>query len=78
MSAVDDTATCIRKPYTELEKWMIAVIAGLVAFVIYSTRMFTASRQLFSGLADDSGCPSLAGLIVHTIVFILIIKLLMR
>lgn len=67
---------------TSKDKWMAAVIAAVLFFIIASPFLFSVTNSLTSlvGLhtVGETGCPNLGGLILHTIVFIVIIRILMR
>ena len=62
------------------EKWMISIMSGLLFFLIASPYLYSIVNELV-GLAGVStaknGCPNLAGLILHSIVFVLIVRLMM-
>jgi hypothetical protein len=70
------------KPYTSKDKWIISMIGGLMFLLISSPFLYEAVDALTSSfglnIADEKGCPNLGGLIVHTSVFILVTRLLMR
>jgi hypothetical protein len=67
---------------TDEQKWRISVLSGLIFLLLSSPLLyqFTSSIAECVGvkLANAVGCPSVAGLLVHTVVFILIVKLLMQ
>jgi hypothetical protein len=58
------------------------MIAGLLFLLIASPFLYNVVNNLTSSfgliLADKNGCPNLGGLLVHAIVFMLIVRLLMR
>jgi hypothetical protein len=70
------------KPYTSKDKWIVSLIAGLLFLLIASPFLFAAVNNMTSSfgltLASSQGCPNLAGLLVHGIFFMLIVRLLMR
>jgi len=70
------------KPYTNRDKWIVSLISGLLFLLIASPVMFSAVNELtrMFGLtiAGPGGCPNMAGLIVHTLVFVVIVRLMMR
>jgi hypothetical protein len=56
------------------EKFMTALLTGLVFFVIANPETFRLVRRVLgSRIATPNGCPSTIGLLVHTLVFILVI-----
>lgn len=70
------------KPYTSKDKWIISIIGGLLFILISSPFLYDAVNSLTYPLglkvADGEGCPTLAGLMIHTGVFTLITRVLMR
>jgi len=70
------------KPYTSKDKWIVSIIAGLLFLLIASPFLFSAVNSLTSSfgmtIASKDGCPNLGGLLLHSIVFMLIVRLLMR
>lgn len=59
------------------EKWWVSIIAGVVFAVVSSPWLYSITNQIFSGALSNGGGPTLQGLLLHTIVFILIIRLFM-
>ncbi len=76
------TSSACVKPYTSKDKWIVSMIGGLLFLLISSPFLYEAVDALTSTfglkIAGDQGCPNLAGLILHTSVFILVVRLLMR
>ena len=69
------------KPYTSKDKWIVSIIAGLLFLLIASPFLFNAVNSVTSSfglIIANSGCPNLGGLLLHAIVFMLIVRLLMR
>ena len=70
------------KPYTSKDKWIVAFVAALIFMLIASPFLYNVTNKvtLMFGLriADDGGCPLLSGLIVHGVLFLLIVRLLLR
>lgn len=70
------------KPYTSKDKWIISMIGGLMFLLISSPFLYEVVDALTSSfglsIADSKGCPNLGGLVIHTSVFILVTRLLMR
>jgi len=68
------------KSITESKKWMISLLSAFVFMVIASPQMYQLTGALFSKLnlvIEKNGCPNLTGLLLHTVVFAVIIRLLM-
>lgn len=67
---------------TNVDKWIIAVILGLVFALLAAPFTFRLTNALFSGFGvptmDGNGVPTLFGIALHALVFILIVRLLMH
>lgn len=70
------------KPYTSNDKWTISIVSGLLFLVIASPYGFnltnSVTRRLGLVIADGQGCPNLAGILLHGIVFVLLLRLMME
>ena len=70
------------KPYTNRDKWIVSLISGLLFMLIASPFLFATMNQLTEtfglNIASKDGCPNMAGLILHTVVFVIIVRLMMR
>jgi hypothetical protein len=64
---------------TNTQKWISAVVLGLIFAVISSPAMYSITSSLASEgtLYVKTGGPTMAGLLLHTVVFILIVRLIM-
>lgn len=55
------------------QKAIISAISALTFFIISNPQMYILTRGLLSpGLASPNGCPTMLGLLVHSLVFFLI------
>ncbi len=54
-----------------------AFYATLLFFVLASSDSYYLSGKLWSGLANERGCPNVTGVIVHGVVFMVILFLVM-
>lgn len=63
------------------KKWLVSLMAGLLFLIISSPIVYKLVNSLTSlvrlKLADKNGCPNVLGLLVHTVVFVLLVRLLM-
>jgi hypothetical protein len=63
------------------KKWMYALMAAVLAVLIFSPFAFKLVDNLTSALgfsvANSSGCPTMVGLLVHGVVFLLLVRALM-
>jgi hypothetical protein len=56
------------------EKFLISLMSALIFFVVANPETFILMRRLLGKwVAGPNGCPKFAGLILHTIVFMLIV-----
>lgn len=67
------------------DKWKYSVIAGILFFVIANPHVYKAVDKIVGSvlgktigkIAGPGGCPTMVGLIVHSVVYILATRLLM-
>jgi hypothetical protein len=63
---------------TNSEKWMISFYSALLFLVIASPFVYGIVNKITSAIgiqiASDDGCPNMAGLILHSLVFLLIVR----
>lgn len=66
---------------TNKDKWIIAIIIGLI-FLLFAHRwFFAATNSLFAPLGlptTNNNIPTLFGYVLHTLLFIIILRLLMH
>jgi hypothetical protein len=56
------------------EKFLISLMSALIFFVVANPETFILMRRLLGQwVAGPNGCPKFAGLILHTVVFLLIV-----
>jgi len=67
---------------SNMDKWIIAAIIAIIFILLASVWAFWGSNFLFSKLGlptvTKHGKPTLVGLVVHAIVFVIIVRLLMH
>ena len=71
---------CI-KPYTSIDKWIVAAIGGLLFVVLSSPFLYDSINSLTTMInvhTSVNGQPTPIGLGVHTAIFTLVTRLLMR
>ena len=60
------------------KKWQISIFSAIIFILVINpyTYMFTQKvlGNLLGKISDSNGCPTTRGLIIHTIVYILIIR----
>lgn len=55
------------------QKFLISLMSALLFFLIASPEMFQLVRRVFGNwVASPTGCPSTAGLLLHSVVFLLV------
>lgn len=68
-------------PPTSEQKWWAAIVIGFIFAIISSPLAYYATSKLTTTLGGlpltDGPGPTLVGLLVHTIIFVLIIRLIM-
>jgi hypothetical protein len=65
-----------------IDKWRIAIIIGIIFIILTSPIIFGFSDNIFSKIristCDRKGRPTLFGWLLHAIIFIIIIRILMK
>ena len=68
------------KDLNETDKWMISVFSALIFILIASPFMFKLTGSIFASMGltiQHDGCPNWIGIIIHSIVFAILIRLSM-
>ena len=61
------------------KKMYISIQTALIAFVLYNPALFSIVRSVLGNwVSSADGCPSMAGLLLHTLIFGVILYLLMK
>lgn len=56
------------------DKFVISVISALLFFIVANPSTFIIVRRILGGwVSSPNGCPSIAGLALHTVVFLLVV-----
>lgn len=62
-------------------KWMYSIMAGILFVVIASPQMFSVTQRFIANPLKQvfvkNGVPTLMGLAVHGVVYVLLVRLLM-
>lgn len=70
----------ISKP-TSSKKWLISLLSGILFLIVSSSQLYTLTGKVFDHYLnfeiEYDGCPNNWGLLIHSIVFILLVRLLM-
>lgn len=67
---------------SNLDKWIIAVLIGIIFAIIASPFLFRLTNWFFNKLGfptvDANGVPNLFGIVLHAVIFIIVIRVLMH
>ena len=59
-------------------KWQISFFSAFIVILVIHPYTYLFTQKMLGGLlgkiADSSGCPTTRGLILHTIVYILLVR----
>lgn len=66
---------------TNQQKWIVAIFTGILFAIISSPLVYGVTNKLFASLnvgpLTTAGGPTTTGLLIHTVVFILVSRLVM-
>jgi hypothetical protein len=69
---------------TNQQKWLGALVAGLLFLILSSSFAYQLTNKLLTALfgpkaatVTNAGAPTILGLILHTIVFVLLFRLIL-
>jgi hypothetical protein len=66
---------------SETKEWCISIFSGLIFLILNKKGTYQFTNRIlskFNIVTAIGGCPTMAGVLIHTLVFILLIKLSMR
>lgn len=77
------SAKACEKLYTNKDKWLVSLLASLLFLLIASPWAYRVTNSIFEGIGlktakDKDGCPTGTGLLIHGLVFLFIVRALMR
>jgi hypothetical protein len=59
-------------------KWQISVFSAFIFILVVHPYTYALTQRMFGGvlgqIANASGCPTTRGLILHTLVYILLVR----
>lgn len=59
-------------------KWKISFFSALIFILVVHPMTYKVTQKLFGGIlgriSDTNGCPTSIGIILHTIVYILLVR----
>jgi len=60
------------------KKWQISIFSAFIFILVIHPYTYIITQKLLGGfigkIADINGCPTTLGLIIHTIVYILLVR----
>ena len=60
------------------KKWQISIFSALIFIVVIHPYTYMFTQKLLGGIfgkiADNNGCSTVLGLLIHTIVYILLVR----
>jgi hypothetical protein len=68
------------KELSESDKWIVSLMSAILFVVISSPFMYRLTNSLTEAMGfvtSNNGCPKIEGLVLHTVVFALLVRLLM-
>jgi hypothetical protein len=82
MSSSDRNSSC--KTVTNSDKWKYSLLAGIIFLIVSAPLLYKLVdgllKKVSPGLSvcDEHGCPTPLGLAIHSAVFVVIVKLMMK
>ena len=59
------------------DKWRFSSIGGFIVLLIFNSYTFKVTNNIFGNILTKSNCPTLFGYVLHTIVYIIFVRLTM-
>lgn len=60
------------------KKWQISIFSAIIFLIVVSPYTYQLTQKLLGGIlgkiAEPNGCPTTTGLILHTIVYVLLVR----
>jgi hypothetical protein len=76
----DSSSTC--ECVTSNQKWLIAIILGIIFLIVSIPIIYNLTNTLLSKInihtTNKKGLPTPFGLVLHTLIFIIIVRVLMH
>jgi len=83
--AMDHLPKCDPKPGSSRDKWITAAMGGALFILVSSPFAYGITNSLITAvagsnnnIADSDGCPKTVGLLIHSAIFGVIVRLMMR
>ena len=59
------------------QKWQISLFSGLIFLLVVNPYTYNLTNSLLGGIIGPiarNGCPTMVGLILHTVVYVLLVR----
>lgn len=59
------------------EKWHISLFSAIIFVLVVNPYMYKLTQSLFSSILGTiavNGCPTMMGLLLHTVVYVLLVR----
>jgi len=60
------------------KKWQISIFSAFIFILVIHPYTYILTQKILGGcfgkIAESNGCPTIIGLIIHTIVYILLVR----
>ena len=66
-----------KAPPNSYDKWRFSVMGGLIVLLIFNNYIFKLTNSIFGNVLTRQNCPTLFGYVLHTIVYIILVRLSM-
>ena len=63
---------------SNIDKWRFSFIGAFIVIFIFNPVTFILTHNLFNNVLNKSSCPTIFGYILHTIVYLLLVRLSME
>lgn len=62
---------------TNFKKWLYTLYTAVIVLLLFNPFAYLLVNKILGGVCDKAGCPTTMGFLLHTIVFIIVLRLLM-
>ena len=66
-----------KAPPNNNDKWRFSIMGGLIVLLIFNNYTFQLTNSIFGNVLTRRNCPTLFGYVLHTFVYILLVRLSM-
>ena len=69
--------TTCKKEVSNGQKWTISLLSAVLFILISMPLLYKLTNRIIPGILDTRGAPAATGILVHSIVFLLVTRLVM-